>query len=313
MLPTPLELLLSLPCENSCIMAMAPKKKFDFFNGGRGIVLTDTTDVEESSVEQQPPEPKVVQESYGYGGDYGRYSGSSEGYVTPSSPGGYMPPGGYVPPRSPGGYVVPRSPGGCVSSRSPGEYVPPDSPNVHQYHGDYPCPTTSGSQSPTGYGTLVQEGFSPTDFATATTSDSPPLPSTADDDDGRKKGKRKQRCRMCANHGIYVEVKGHKWYCPYRENHNCEKCEITRKRQYYMAEQQKLTREQQQQREFQRGSGPQSSSEASMEVAPVSRPPATPSSFPREEEMVRETSNIIDRNEDLFEMINQFLRPRTQH
>ncbi|KAK4298426.1 hypothetical protein Pmani_029218 [Petrolisthes manimaculis] len=42
----------------------------------------------------------------------------------------------------------------------------------------------------------------------------PVSPSTEEDN----RRKRKQRCRLCANHNIYKEVKGHKWYCEF-ESH----------------------------------------------------------------------------------------------
>lgn len=117
---------------------------------------------------------------------------------------------------------------------------------------------------------------------------------------------------MCANHGIYVEVKGHKWYCPYREQHNCEKCEITRKRQYYMAEQQKLTREQQQQQQVNlRGCSGNGAAAPTEEPPLLPRPSHKPSDFPRLDELITETSNII--NEDFFAMINQVVRPRAHH
>lgn len=254
-------------------MAMAPKKKFDFFNGGRGIVLSESFNTEAPEV--RIPAPEVVQQSYDYGPDCGQY---------PSSPVGYM---------------------------------PPSSPGLQQYPTDYPHPNCT--HSPPGY--VGQEGYpngynphSPTDLGTTGSGDGAALsPFPVDDDEAKKKGKRKQRCRMCANHGIYVEVKGHKWFCPYRENHNCEKCEITRKRQYYMAEQQKLTREQQQ--VYQRGGGADlgvgEGGGEPMETTQYTRPPRTPKEFPRLDELVRETSNII--NEDLFEMINQVVRPKTHH
>lgn len=262
-------------------MAMGPKKKIDFFNGGRGVDLKEAFGEEEHP--QSLPEPEVVPDPYGYvGGDCGRY----------------------------------RS--------SPLEYMPPGSPRAHPFPGEYPQTATTGNQSPTGYCDLGQEGYHnpaayPPSSPTTLPGDGASWPA-ADDDDGRKKSKRKQRCRMCANHGIYVEIKGHKWYCPYREQHNCEKCEITRKRQYYMAEQQKLTREQQQQQQVNPrgcdalggGGGAGAAGAPQAEAAhQMPRPTNKPSDFPRLDELVRETSNII--NEDLFAMINQVVRPRANH
>lgn len=133
--------------------------------------------------------------------------------------------------------------------------------------------------------------------------------------------KRPQRCRMCANHGLLVDMKGHKWYCPFREC-PCGDCEITRKTQYYMKERQKLTRHQQQQLneereppETLRGAGqePLSASDTS------SRRRGGPGSsavfdqnqmdFPRVDEMVSQTKNILDY--ELFEKVNQACRPRS--
>ncbi|KAL7647317.1 UNVERIFIED_CONTAM: hypothetical protein RMT77_000912 [Armadillidium vulgare] len=62
------------------------------------------------------------------------------------------------------------------------------------------------------------------------------------DDEMLKKKKRQQKCSLCSNHGICVDVKGHKWFCPFR-NCECGRCEITRGRQHHMKEQQKLTRQ----------------------------------------------------------------------
>ncbi|KAG7173176.1 doublesex- and mab-3-related transcription factor A1-like [Homarus americanus] len=296
-------------------MAMAPKKKIDFFNGGRGV------DRNEPFCEQDPrrqlARPEVVPESYGYGGDCGRY-----------------------PPSSPGGYMPPNSPS---VHQYHSDYPHPSSPTGQQYHSDFHHPTTSRSQSPTAYD-IGQEGYtssggyppnSPSDFGGSSGVDGTAGPSSPADNDSRKK-KRKQQCRLCANHGAYVQVKGHKWYCPYRENHTCEKCTITKKRQFYMAEQQKLTREQQQTAQrggtlggcgIVGGSGGGSgggvvgggASEAPcnipsgvpMETTQAPRQTGAPTDFPRLAELVRETSNII--NEDFFAMIDKVVRPKAQH
>nr|ARK36621.1 DSX [Sagmariasus verreauxi] len=254
-------------------MAMGPKKKFDFFNGGRGVDLSETYGEEDHS--HSVADPEVAPDPYGYGGDCGRYR---------SSPMGYM---------------------------------PPSSPRVQMYPGEYHQPTITGSQSPPGYCDLGQNGFhNPPVYTpsspTAVSGDMPSWPAP-EDDDARKKNKRKQRCRMCANHGVYVEVKGHKWVCPYRLKHNCEKCEITKKRQYYMAEQQKLTRDQQQQQLNPHGCGGNGNPAGATppEALQAARPSNKPSDFPRMDELVRETSNII--NEDLFAMINKVVRPRAHH
>lgn len=58
-----------------------------------------------------------------------------------------------------------------------------------------------------------------------------------------KKKKKSQECRYCANHELYIPVKGHKYNCEYR-NCGCEFCEITRQRQIAVREQQKQTRRQ---------------------------------------------------------------------
>lgn len=118
------------------------------------------------------------------------------------------------------------------------------------------------------------------------------------------------RCRLCANHGIYVEIKGHKWYCPYKNpQHTCSKCEITRKRQFFMAEQQKLTREQQQQLHLQ--VGPESEAVEDRQAAAPARFPAKPSDFPRMQELLEETDHILD--EDLFRQIDECVRPKVTH
>ncbi|XP_068242677.1 doublesex- and mab-3-related transcription factor 2-like [Palaemon carinicauda] len=292
-------------------MAMAPKKKFDFFNGGRGVNLNiymeDTKSPPTPPPQQHQEREEVTHDSYIHD-EWGRY-----------------PTGG---------------PLACGRSSS--------SPSLHQgrnphfeYPPEYPETTLSGNQSPTGYSEHSQSGYhSPNGYAPPSpigmnsigapashdsniSQDSVAWGSVNEDDDSRRKRKRHQRCRLCANHGVYVEVKGHKWYCPYRDAHNCDKCEITRKRQYYMAEQQKLTREQQQQLQAQHNRSNNNRSLCNTSAAGIPEISSSsaaghnilshqthPRDFPRLDELVRETANII--NEDLFEMINQVVRPRAK-
>ncbi|XP_069975539.1 doublesex- and mab-3-related transcription factor C2 isoform X2 [Penaeus vannamei] len=221
-------------------MAMAPKKKFDFFNGGRGVNMKD---------------------SFAEGCEGSLGAQHSKDIQSPTA-------------------YCDQAQADFQSSNSLAAHSPGDMGNPGAVNAEGVC-----------WGN-----------------------STAEEDDPKKKKKRQQRCRLCANHGIYVEVKGHKWYCPYRDQHNCEKCEITRKRQYYMAEQQKLTREQQQQLQAQRVGGVPSSppslvAKLPSDIAIPLGPNIKPRDFPRLDELIQETANII--NEELFEEINQVVRPRT--
>lgn len=80
-----------------------------------------------------------------------------------------------------------------------------------------------------------------------------------------------------------------------------------------MAEQQKLTREQQQQLQVQRGGVPSNPpslvAKLPSDIAIPLGPNTKPRDFPRLDELIQETANII--NEELFEEINQVVRPRT--
>ncbi|KAL7647808.1 UNVERIFIED_CONTAM: hypothetical protein RMT77_001417 [Armadillidium vulgare] len=139
---------------------------------------------------------------------------------------------------------------------------------------------------------------------------------TIEDDEGetsrqtgeRQKQKRTQRCRMCANHNKIIDMKGHKWYCEYR-NCNCSDCDVTRKCQKYMKERQKLTRHQQQQQTV-----GESHFDSQMEMPEHSRRLSvdqTQIDFPREKEMVNETENILDY--DFLEKVNQICRPKSSN
>lgn len=132
--------------------------------------------------------------------------------------------------------------------------------------------------------------------------------------DGRQKKveKRKQRCRLCANHGKYVEIKGHKWYCKYRNSqHNCSLCEITRKKQIFAAKHHQITRrqhvqEQQQQQQLHVQNRP--TDEACLEGYAQVGLPASPTSehidFPRINELVEETAFILE-DENFFREITE--------
>ncbi len=74
-----------------------------------------------------------------------------------------------------------------------------------------------------------------------------PTPVSSSADPTARK-KRDQKCRLCANHDMDELMKGHKHFCPYSQC-KCELCEITKNRQYYMKEQQRLTRRQEQDRQ----------------------------------------------------------------
>lgn len=117
----------------------------------------------------------------------------------------------------------------------------------------------------------------------------------------KKKGKRAQTCRLCANHGLAVEMKGHKLYCKYQKPHDCAKCEITLQRRYYTAAQQRITRTQQLQLQ-----GGQEPAQAGLPPSP-----ANPREFPRLPELLQDCDNIID--ESLFARINEVVRPRSHH
>ena len=121
-----------------------------------------------------------------------------------------------------------------------------------------------------------------------------------------RKKKRPQKCRLCANHNIQEDVKGHKWYCPFR-NCPCHNCEITKKTQYYMKERQKLTRKQQPPQAVQHPAEIEIEPELSSHSRRQNMPPST-MDFPRREEL-QEINNIID--ESLFEQINEVCRPKS--
>lgn len=124
---------------------------------------------------------------------------------------------------------------------------------------------------------------------------------SGDQEGEKKKGKRAQTCRLCANHGLVVEMKGHKLYCNYQKPHDCAKCEITLQRRYYTAAQQRITRTQQLQ--LQDGQEPAQAGHPPL--------PANPREFPRLPELLQDCDNIID--ESLFARINEVVRPRSHH
>ncbi|XP_050730794.1 uncharacterized protein LOC127005722 [Eriocheir sinensis] len=86
------------------------------------------------------------------------------------------------------------------------------------------------------------------------------------------------RCRRCARHGVYSEVKGHKWYCPYKAPPGvCTECGVTRP--------------------------PQQTQTLNDAAAGL---PAAPRPFPRMQELRQETEHILD--EDLFRRIDEYLQ-----
>lgn len=278
-------------------MTSAPKKKRDFFNGSQGLDLRDF----------RSPEPQEAREEGMVLGDafLGRRPSDSYSPISPISQevGGhpsaeYSFPTTFPARQSPPGYcgqkvIVPGFSG--YPSRGLNS---DDSPPIVEAPAPYA--SSSAAEHPPWTGPVQA---------------SPPGDGDGEGDDGKKKGrKRKQRCRMCANHGIYVEIKGHKWYCPYKNpEHNCPKCEITRKKQYFMAEQQKLTREQQQQqhRHLQGGTEGGAVGEGCHQGPMPVTPPNKPSDFPRMKELLEETDHILD--EDLFRKINEHVRPKVTH
>lgn len=140
-----------------------------------------------------------------------------------------------------------------------------------------------------------------------------PLNKDGGSDERKKKvEKRKQRCRLCANHGKYVEIKGHKWYCKYRNSqHNCSLCEITRKKQIFAAKHHQITRrqhvqEQQQQQQLQVQNRPAGEAwlEGYARVGLSPSPVPEHIDFPRLQELVEETASILD-DDDFFRQINE--------
>ena len=119
--------------------------------------------------------------------------------------------------------------------------------------------------------------------------------------------KKKQQCRLCANHDLHVVMKGHKHFCPYM-NCQCEYCKITKMRQHYMKKQQQITRRQQQQQlqQQQYGIVPQSSFSSfgppSMDTTNREFPPS------RRQEMERDLACIDD--ETLLEKINELCKTK---
>ena len=59
-------------------------------------------------------------------------------------------------------------------------------------------------------------------------------------EDGKK---RTQTCRLCQNHGIETAIKGHKYFCSFKDC-KCENCQITFNRRYFVKKQLRLTRHQ---------------------------------------------------------------------
>lgn len=113
------------------------------------------------------------------------------------------------------------------------------------------------------------------------------------------------RCRLCANHNRYVEIKGHKWYCPFKSpDHSCSMCEITRKRQ--LANQLRVTQDL-------HGDdlGGQVGVEGSRQAAVPSMCSSKQREYPRLKELEDETSNILD--PELFRQINERVWHKVTH
>ncbi|KAL7647813.1 UNVERIFIED_CONTAM: hypothetical protein RMT77_001422 [Armadillidium vulgare] len=222
-------------------------------------------------------------------------------------------------------------------------YHHPSYPNSPPPHIGIPSPYPADFSEVTSYSSTSYEGFvSSEDFKRPRRAsnevdvegEGPPTFTIDDDKDElmkqqqfKGKGKKRaQRCRMCANHKKLVDMKGHKWYCKYRDC-RCSDCDITRNCQNYMKKRQKLTRQQQQQHHHQHLQQNQqhpenqqsqleetfSASQSEMIQGSKRRTPVDQAKmdFPREEEMVNEIKNILDY--DLLEKVNQICRPRSSN
>ncbi|XP_045111042.1 uncharacterized protein LOC123504522 isoform X2 [Portunus trituberculatus] len=127
----------------------------------------------------------------------------------------------------------------------------------------------------------------------------------------KKVEKRKQRCRLCANHGKYEEIKGHKWYCEYRKpQHKCSLCEITHKKRLFLPKNEIRRKQHDQEQQLQQQLNVQNRSTDEPWLDGYGRVGLPPSpttehiDFPRLQELVEETASILD-DEDLFRQINE--------
>lgn len=131
--------------------------------------------------------------------------------------------------------------------------------------------------------------------------------------------KKKQKCRLCANHNLEVDMKGHRHYCPYSAC-ECGECEITKMRQLYMRKQQQITRRQQQQQQqqqqlhlqYQQGGTSQEGINFGqpLDMSMTSQESTFEREFPpsRREEMEKDLASIDDQT--LLEKIDELCRSR---
>ena len=102
-----------------------------------------------------------------------------------------------------------------------------------------PVLATAGS-SPFGTGTIAS-GFAAMSFSTYGHGQPQAPPPHGHHHLAPVKKKNPQRCRLCANHGHYVLVRGHKFECNYRDC-PCPDCKDTRLKQEIMRKSAKQTR-----------------------------------------------------------------------
>lgn len=269
-----------------------PKKKADFFNGGRGINFSEYEMEEDSNSSERPisMDEETSRESHTSGIHSGeisplysnspvdphssalswneyagpssstQYDSQSPQYLpTPRFPAAPFPT--YLPPSF--GQLEPHSQPSAFSLNMPHRHFHAQSVLHSHTHATAPIvnpiPASSAFSTPptifpepsygpfmasAGYSSLrpmephgsIGVGYS--DFPQGAEA---PVGLGGERTGEMKKKKRQQKCSLCSNHNISVDVKGHKWFCPYR-NCPCERCTITRGRQHHMKEQQKLTR-----------------------------------------------------------------------
>ncbi|XP_064089746.1 uncharacterized protein LOC135203740 [Macrobrachium nipponense] len=235
-------------------MDRRPKKKYEFFKGGRISTYDEGDYDEEYTGLSDPNEPLLEAPGYSGSASYDQRYGE------------YQPPSG------------------LYSQDAPMDY----SSHQGQLDSESHSPIAYQEQEYADYGAT---GYSDPSQPSASGFQGPPGPGAGGPAPGQKK--RVQTCRLCANHGLIVEKKGHKPFCKYQTPHDCRQCEITLRMRDASAAQQKMTRTQQ----------------PNMQVQPQRSSPCGPREFPRMQELEAETKDIID--PVLFADINEIVKSRS--